>query len=180
MHTSSIRKESITIAYISYLHFHSYYQTAKLEIEAVCALPQRSLGKFRAPPNNLWEVSRMYVNVPEQYNVVMKLHPKPSNYRCDYDEEFGEIHPLNNDGSEDSYYLGDDSNEIPVDNDYKVKYNDSDESESSNNHDDGDQSNTHQDDDVNSNSRNEIIEILSDGSDKINSDDNDHDVGVSD
>ena len=93
-----------------------------LEIDAVCANPKRKYRKFKAPPNDLWEVSHMYVNVPGQYTIVISVKPKQSKYKHTYVKELGVMHPINNDKSEDSYYLQDNPNElVQTDPNYDVK-----------------------------------------------------------
>ena len=112
---------------------------AKREIRAICVIPPRKFGKFKGLPNDLWHIERIYVNVPGQYNVVMKIIPPPSKYKRCYGKDLGIVLPLNNDDSEDSYYLPqDDSSVVPVDPHYDVKYDEDNESLNSNDDDNSD------------------------------------------
>ena len=77
----------------------------------------------------------MYVNVPGQYNVVMKIKPKKSHYQRHDHEDFGILHPLTNDDSEDSFYTKKDENIPPIDEAYNVLYDEDDiQSDSGSNH----------------------------------------------
>ena len=103
-----------------------------MEICAVCAIPQRDCGKFRAPADEIYNVHRMYVNVPGQYNIVTSIKPrKGNNYNRTYTEELGAIIPLNdNHDSDDDFQWKVDDNEVGVDEHYNVKYDQDDSSES--------------------------------------------------
>ena len=107
---------------------------AQVEIDAVCKCVPRKTGKFKAPPSDQWLIERMYVNVPGQYNVVMKMKRK-SKYQRYFDEELGVIVPPYNDDSEDSFFTKPEPNIAPVDEDYDVLYDEDDaESNSESNH----------------------------------------------
>ena len=101
-----------------------------MEINAVCALPERKCGKFIPPQDDLYYVHRMYVNIPGQYNVVSSMKPQRNNYKRTYTEDFGTIMPLDSDESEIDLTANESMNEVGVDENYNVKYDQDDSSES--------------------------------------------------
>ena len=119
-----------TSSYFTSIHFSIIYIhiTAREEVNAVCAVPQRQQGKFTAPPNSNWVVDQMFVQVPGQYNVVMRLKPRKSKGEPYYDKVSKKLMPLSNNDSEDSYYTKKDGDELPIDPNYDVLYDEDDES----------------------------------------------------
>ena len=74
----------------------------------------------------------MYVQVPGQYNVVMRMKPQKSKGEPYYDKVTKKTMPLTNDDSEDSYYTKkDNDDEIPVDPNYDVCYDEDEEKKTS-------------------------------------------------
>lgn len=104
---------------------------ACLKISAVCTIPQRKCGKFRAPPDDLYYVHQMYVNVPGQYNVVTSVKPnKANNYNHTYTKELGTILLLDSHDSDDDFCWKVDDIEAGIDENYNIKYDQDDSSES--------------------------------------------------
>ena len=93
------------------------------EIDAV----QRKGGKLKAPPSSCWIVNCMYIQVPGQYNVVMRVKPLKSKYQYYFKKETGVLVPLSNDDSEYSYFKKKDENVVPVDPNYEVVCDEDDE-----------------------------------------------------
>ena len=61
---------------------------APTEIEAVCACPYCPNGKFNAPNNPNYKVTRMHVKTPGQYNVsITKMLPR-RDYHVYYDKDW--------------------------------------------------------------------------------------------
>ena len=70
----------------------------------------------------------MWVKTPGQYNSSITVVVPPKQYTRYFDKELGVFLPIYNDDSEDSYFLKDNSNDVPEDPNYHPKYDESDNS----------------------------------------------------